>query len=52
METELTKAIKRRLRNFKPAMNSNLRTIRWAENTQNLINQMNEISVRNFEKNE
>lgn len=31
MESKLTKTIKRRLRNFKPAMNSNLRTIRWAE---------------------
>lgn len=31
METELTKIIKRRLRQFNPAMNSNLRTIRWAE---------------------
>ena len=31
METELTKTIKCRLRNFKPAMNSNLRTIRWTE---------------------
>ncbi|MBD5081849.1 MAG: hypothetical protein HDT44_08835 [Ruminococcaceae bacterium] len=31
METELTKTIKRRLRQFNPAMNSNLRTIRWSE---------------------
>lgn len=31
METELTKEMKIALRNFKPAMNSSMRTIRWAE---------------------
>ena len=31
METDLTKQIKRRLRGFRPAMASNMRTIRWAE---------------------
>lgn len=31
METELTKAIKKRLHYFRPAMNSSMRTIRWAE---------------------
>jgi hypothetical protein len=31
METQLTKDIKRRLHHFRPAMNSSMRTIRWAE---------------------
>lgn len=31
METELTKNIKRSLHSFKPAMNSNMRTIRYAD---------------------
>ncbi len=31
METDLTKAIKKRLHYFRPAMNSSMRTIRWAE---------------------
>ena len=34
METELTKAIKKRLHGFRPAMNSSMRTIRWAEEVQ------------------
>lgn len=31
METELTKEIKAAIRNYKPIMNSNKRTVRWAE---------------------
>ena len=31
METALTKAIKKRLRYFKPALDSKMRTVRWAE---------------------
>ena len=31
METELTKSIKKRLRYFKPQLNTQMRTIRWAE---------------------
>lgn len=31
METELTKEMKRAIRNYSPAMKSNMRTIRWAE---------------------
>lgn len=34
METQLTKDIKKRLHNFRPAMNSSMRTIRWAEEVQ------------------
>ena len=34
METALTKRIKRRLHNFRPAFNSSMRTIRWAEEVQ------------------
>lgn len=34
METDLTKRIKRRLHNFCPALNSSMRTIRWAEEVQ------------------
>jgi hypothetical protein len=33
-ETELTKQIKKAVRYFRPAMNSSLRTIRWAEEVQ------------------
>lgn len=31
METELTREMKIAIRNYKPVMNSNMRTIRWAE---------------------
>ena len=34
METALTKQIKARLRSFRPALHSGLRTIRWAEEVQ------------------
>lgn len=34
METDLTKRIKRRLHEFRPAFSSSMRTIRWAEEVQ------------------
>jgi len=48
METELTREIKRRLRTFRPAMHSDKRTIRWAEEVQTISGYVDVIRFEDY----
>lgn len=51
METELTKEMKIAIRNYKPAMSSNMRTIRWAEEVDVGTGFVDSIRFENYIKN-